>query len=168
MVLHVGQLLLDITIFLGMLIAETQVLKLFLYFVQPKSVGQRCIDVQSLSCYLVLLVGQLTAQRAHVVQAVGYLDKYHADVVTHGEEQFLEALCLCRRLVSEDSTRYLGESVGNLCYLGTEYILDILHRVVGILYHIMKQCSTYAGTAQPYLLAGNLRHGDGVHDVRFA
>ena len=34
MVLHVGQLLLDITIFLGMLIAETQVLKLFLYFGQ--------------------------------------------------------------------------------------------------------------------------------------
>ena len=32
----------------------------------------------------------------------------------------------------------------------------------------MKQCSTYAGTAQPYLLAGNLRHSDGVHDVRFA
>ena len=74
MVLHVGQLLLDITIFLGMLIAETQVLKLFLYLVQAKSVGQRCIDIQSLSCYLVLLVGQLTAQRAHVVQAVGYLD----------------------------------------------------------------------------------------------
>ena len=102
------------------------------------------------------------------MQAVGNLDEYHTDVIAHRQQEFLEGFCLSRGFVTEDTAGDLGQSVGNLCYLGTEYILDVLHRVVGILYHIMKQCSTYAGTAQPYLLAGNLRHGDGVHDVRFA
>ena len=166
--LHVGQFLLDASVFLGMLITEAEVLQFLLYLIQSEAVGQRCIDIECLSCYLVLLVGQLTAQCAHVMQAVGNLDEYHTDVVAHRQQEFLEGFCLSRSFVTEDTAGDLGQSVGNLCYLGTEDVFYILHRVIGILHHIMEQSGTDAGAAQPYLFAGYLSHSYGMHDIGFA
>ena len=78
-----------------MLVAEAQVLQFFFYLVQSQSVGQRGVDVQCFSGNLVLLVGQLTSQCAHVMQTVRNLDQYHPDVIAHGQQQFLERLGLC-------------------------------------------------------------------------
>ena len=77
-----------------MLVSEAQILKLCLYLVQTKTVGQRSVYVQRLSCNLVLLVWSLRLQGTHVVQAVA--DFYQDDpyIVAHGEQQFLEILCL--------------------------------------------------------------------------
>ena len=107
----------------------------------------------------------MAAKGSHVVQPVGYLDEYYPDVVAHGEQQFLERLCLCRSLVAEDSARNLGQSVHYLCYLGSEDIADVLYGVVGVLHHVVQQGGTDARAAKPYLLAGYLRHGYGVHDI---
>ena len=71
-------------------------------------------------------------------------------------------------MVAEDAAGYLGQSVDNLCYLGAEEILDVLDGVVGVFHHVVQQGGADGGGAQPYLVAGDARHGDGVHDVRLA
>ena len=63
---------------------ETEVFQFGFYLVQAESVGQGGIDIKGFARYLVLLVGRLTFQSAHVVQAVAYLNKCHAYVVAHG------------------------------------------------------------------------------------
>ena len=165
---HAGEPLGDGRIFLGMFIAEAQVLQLLLHLVEPQSVGKGRIDVERFAGYLVLLAGELAPQGAHVVQAVRNLDEDDTDVVAHGEKQFLERLCLCRCLVAEDASRNLGEAVHNLCHLLAEDVADVLGGIVGVLHHVVEQGGTDAGAAQPYLFACNLRHGDGVHDVGLA
>ena len=101
--LCVGEFVLDIVVLVGMLIFERKVFKFGLYLVQSESVGKRSIDVHGLAGYLVLLVGRLRSECAHVVQTVAYLNKYDADVVAHGEQEFLEVLGLCRSAVAEDA-----------------------------------------------------------------
>ena len=91
-------------VLLWVLVTETEVFKFGLYFVQSETVGERRVDVERLSCYLVLLVGGLRREGAHVVQTVAYLDEYDANVVAHGEQQLLKVLCLCRCLLAEDAT----------------------------------------------------------------
>ena len=151
-----------------MLVLKTEVLQFSLYLVKTESVGKRSIDIESLTGNLILFVSRLACQCAHVVQAVAYLDKYYAYVVAHGEQQFLEVLCLCRCLFTEYAAANLGESIHNLCHLGTEDVLDVLHGVVGVLHHVVQQCGTYTRRTESHLLACYLRHGDGVHDIRFA
>ena len=57
MFLHSCQLVLDSPVFLGVFVAEAQVLQLLFYLVQSQSVGQWGIDVQCLSGNLILFVG---------------------------------------------------------------------------------------------------------------
>ena len=53
------QLLGDASIFIGMLKFETQILKFRFDFVKSESVGKWSVDIECLSCYLVLFVGRL-------------------------------------------------------------------------------------------------------------
>ena len=92
--LCVGELVLDVVVFVGMLILERKVLQFGLYLVQSESVCQWRIDVHGLAGYLVLLVGWLRSECAHVVQTVAYLNKYDAYVVAHGEQKLLEVFGL--------------------------------------------------------------------------
>ena len=151
-----------------MLELEAQVFQFRLYLIEAQAVGQWCVDIEGLSCYLVLLVGWLRVQGPHVVQTVAYLDEDDSYVVAHGEQQLLEVFCLCRSLLSEDAATDLRQSVNNLCYLGSEDVLDVLYGVVCVFHHIVEQCRTDAGRAESDLSAGYLSHGDGVHDVGLA
>ena len=155
-------------ILIRVLIFKTEVFQFGFYLVKTESVGERGIDIQSLSCNLVFLVGRLTCQCAHVMQSVAYLNKDYAYVVAHGEQQLLEVLSLCRSLFTEYSTAYLGESIHNLRHLGTEDVLDILHGIVGILHHVVEKSCTYTRRTESHLLASYLRHCDGMHYIRFA
>ena len=56
--------------------------------------GQRGVKIKCFACDLELLGGEHRAERAHVVQAVGYFDENHADVIAHREQQFAEILRL--------------------------------------------------------------------------
>ena len=125
-----------------MLKSEAQVLKLCLYLVQTQSVCQWSVNIQSLTCNLILFVGRLTLQSSHVVKTVAYLNDDNTNVVTHREQQLLEVLGLCRSLFAEDTTTDLCKSVNNLCNLCTEDILDVFNGVVGILNNIVQQCGT--------------------------
>ena len=102
------------------------------------------------------------------METVTNLDEDDTDVIAHGEQELLEVLCLCRSLVAEDTATDLGQSIDNLCYLGTEDIGDVFHRVVGVFHHVVQEGSADAGRTEPHLLAGYLSHGDRVHDVRLS
>ena len=145
-----------------------EVFELGLHPVESEAVGEGRIDIERFAGNLVLLVGGLALQGAHVVQAVTYLDEDDADVIAHGEEQLLEVLGLGRSLVAEDTSADLRQSVDNLRHLGAEDVLDILGGVVGIFHHVVQQGGTDTHRAEPHLLAGYLGHGDGVHDIGFA
>ena len=158
----------DCLVFLRVFVLEAEVLELFLYLVQAEPVCQRSVDVERLARYLILLSGELAAQGAHVVQSVRYLYQYDSYVLAHREEQLLERLSLHRRFVAEDAARYLGQSIDNLRYLRPEDVGNVLYRVVRILYHIVQERRADTGAAQADVLARNLRHGDGMHDVWLA
>ena len=91
-----------------MLIAETQVLELGFNLIQPQAIGQRCIDVERLACNLILFVGRLRSQCAHVVQAIADFYEDDADVIAHREQQFFEVFGLCRGFVSKNAATDFG------------------------------------------------------------
>ena len=150
-----------------MFVLEAEVLEFGLDLVQAQAVGQRGVNVHRFAGYLVLLAGEHGAKGAHVVEAVGNLDKDDADVVAHGEQQLLEVFGLCGSLVAEDTARYLGQSVHNLGYLGAEDVLDVLDGVVGVFHHVVQQGGADGGGTQSDFSTHNLGYGDGVQYVRF-
>ena len=102
------------------------------------------------------------------MQAVRYLDKNHAYIVGHCQQQLLEVLCLCRSPVAEDATGYLGQSVHNLGDFRAEYVLYVFHGIVRIFYHIVQQGGTNGCRPQTYFGADNLCHSKRMHDVGLA
>ena len=158
----------DVFVFLGMLEAETQVFEFRLDFVEAESIGEWRVDVKRFACDFVLLVGWLRLERAHIVESVADFDEDDADVVAHRQQQFFEVLGLCRSLFAEDSTADFRQSIDDLGDFRAENILDVLDGVVGVLDHVVKQCRADARRTKSHFLAGNLRHGDGMHDVRLA
>ena len=144
-----GQFRLDGCVLGGVFELETEVLEFGFHLIESETVGQWGVDIECLTRNLILFVGRLRVEGAHVVQTVADLDEDDADIVAHGQQQFLEVLC-------------------NLCDLRSEDVLDILHRVVGILDDVVQEGCTDTGGAQSDLCTGDLCHGDGVHDIRFA
>ena len=67
------------------------------------------------------------------MESVGYLDKDDTDVITHGQQQFFEILCLSRSSVTEYAAGYFYD-LGNL---RAEQVLNIFYCVVGIFNYIM-------------------------------
>ena len=151
---------------IGVFVLETQVLEFRLDRVQTQTVGQRCVDIERLTGNLILFVGWLRLQGTHIMQTVGNLDEDHTDIVAHRQQQLLEVLCLCRCLLAEDAARDLRQSVDNLGHLRAKDILDILCRIFGIFHHVVEEGRTDTRRAQSDLLADNLCHRDGVHDIR--
>ena len=101
--LGVLQLFLDTVVLLRVLVVETEVLQLRFNLVESQAVGQRSVDIESLASNLVLLVGRLGGQRAHIVKSVADFDEDDADVLAHRQQQLLEVLCLSRCLFTEDA-----------------------------------------------------------------
>ena len=102
------------------------------------------------------------------MQSVAYLDEDNADVITHGKQQFLEVLSLCRSPISEDTTADLGQSVYDLSNLFAKDVLYIFNGIVGIFNDIMEQGSADAGRTKPHFLASYLCNSDRMHDIRFS
>ena len=166
--LRVGKFSLDIVVLFWMLVAEREVFEFSFYLVQAQAVCEWSVDVERLTGNLILLVSRLRLQSAHVVQAVANLDEYDTDVIAHREQQLLEVFCLRRRLVAEDTTRNLGQSVHNLRNLLAEDIRDILNSIVGILDNIVQECGADARRPESHLLHCDACHRNRVHDVWFA
>ena len=166
--LSISQFVYNCLVFFLVLVTETEVLQFALYLVESESVCQRSIDIECLTCNLIPFVGSLSTEGTHVMEAVGYLDKYDTDVITHREQEFLEVLSLSRSMVTENTTGNLRQSVNDLRNLRTEHIFDVLDCVVGILNYIVEQCRTDGCTAKSNLGTDNPGNSQRVHDVRFA
>ena len=126
--------------------------------------------VHRLAEYLVALVLGHVLYRPDVVETVGQLYDYDADVVVEGEEYPLEILGLQARLILVVVEGYLdfGEAVDEGGYLFAEEVFDILHRVVGIFHHVVEQGGAYRFIAQTYLRDHYPGHRHGVEDIGFA
>ena len=130
-------------ILLGVLVAETQIFELGLYFAQPQTVSDGGVYVECLAGYLVLFVDGHKFEGAHIVQTVGYLDEYHANIFAHRKEQFLEILGLLRCLHSKYSARDFCQPIDYHCYLLAKEVAYVLDGVVGILDYVVQQGGAY-------------------------
>ena len=166
--LRLCQLFLYLGIFFGMLVLETEVLQFGLYLVEAKAVGQGRKDVERFAGNLVLLAGQHTLERAHIVEAVGDFDEDDAHVVAHREQQLLEGFGLERSLVTEDAARNLRHAFHDVGHLGSEEVAQVVVRIVGIFLDIVEEGRTNTGATQSDFLASNLCNGDGVQNIGFA
>ena len=61
-------------VFFRMFILKTQIFQFRFYLIKSQPIGQRSIYIESLSCYLVLLIGKHRSQSTHIMKAVGYFD----------------------------------------------------------------------------------------------
>ena len=164
---RLGQLFDDLLVFFRMFIPEAQVFEFFLDFVKPEPVGQRGVNIERFARNLILFVGRLRTEGAHVVQAVGNLDEDDADVIAHGEQELFERLRLGGSLVAEDAARNLGQPVNNLRDFRAEDVGDVFHRVVGVFHHIVQERGANGRGTKPDFATHDLCHCDGVHDVGF-
>ena len=93
-----------VPVFFRMLVFEAKVLQLSLDFVQSQTIGEGSVKVQCFSCNLILLVGSLRLQSAHIVQTVCNLNEDDAYIIVHCEQQLFEVLCLSGGVLTEDTT----------------------------------------------------------------
>ena len=100
------------------------------------------------------------------MEAVGYLDQDHPDIVAHSQQQLPEVLRLCRSLFAEDTAGYLRQTVHDLGDLLAEHVLNILNRIFGIFHNIVQQSRTDGCRPQSHLAANDTRHRYRVHDIR--
>ena len=140
-----GELFLYCSILVRVFVFEAQVFKFGLYFVKSEAIGQWGVEIECLSGNLILFACGLACQGAHIMESVAYFDEDDTYVVAHGEQQFLEVLCLCRCLFAEDSTADFCQSVNDLRYFCAEDVFDVFGSIVGVFHHIVQQGCTDAG-----------------------
>ncbi len=92
---------------------EREVLELVLDLLHAEAVGERCVDVEGLSCNALLLVFGQGGQGAHVVESVGQLDDEHPQVLGEGHEHLAHAGCLLFLAGVEVKTVQFGDAVDN-------------------------------------------------------
>ena len=158
----------DLLVDLGLFVLEAEVFQFLLDFVEAEAVGQRRVDIQRLARYLVLFMLGLRTECSHIMKAVADLNQDDADVVAHGQQQLAERLSLCRCLLAKDAARDFREAIYDLRNLRTEEVLQVGNGELGVLHHVVQQRRADAGAAQTNLAAGNLRHGQRVHNIRFS
>ena len=157
----------EIFVCLGVEVFEAQILEFALHLRNTQAAGKRSVYLQRLLGYpLLTLVGE-KIERTHVVQSVGQLDYYHADVVCHRHEDLAEIfyVLLFVRLVMDlvelgdavDEGVYLVAEAGDYIVLGGGSVLD----------DVVKEGRGHGGRVQPEV---DEYFGDGarVSEVRFA
>ena len=102
------------------------------------------------------------------MEAVGNLDEDNAYVVAHREQELLESFGLQRGAVAEDAARYFRDALHDVGDFRTEEVAEVFVRVVSVFLHVVQECGADRGRPEPYFSAGDLRHGDGVQDIRLA
>ena len=146
---------------------HAEVFQFALYREQSEPVCQRCEQIYRFARDFYLLVLGHVAQCPHVVQAVGDFYQYYPDVVRQREQYLAEIFRLLRGVGIEDA-RHFGQSVDHRSYFWTEYALDVLDRIFGILHHVVKKRCDHGFDAEPYLLYHYFRYGNGMQKVRLA
>ena len=166
----------NLVVFLGFLELEPDVLHFRLDPVETQPVGQRNEDVHGLGKYLVPLVLGHELYGAAVVQTVRELYQDHPDVVIEGQQDALEVLGLEALGAGRGSFPVLvvqhgldlGESVHERGYFVAEQAPDVVHRVAGVLHHVVEQGGADGLVAQADFAHHYLGDLYGVQDIGFA
>ena len=79
---------------IGIYVLESEVFEFSANLAHAQAMGDGRVDFQGLARNLQLAVGRQVFKRAHVVQAVGKFDEYHANVVDHGQHHLADAFGL--------------------------------------------------------------------------
>ena len=110
-------------------VAEGQVLQLPLQLPYPQAVGEGGIDFQRLLGDAALPLRRQRPQRAHIVQAVGQLDKDHPQVFRHRHQHFSQVFRLPGPVGGaggmQGELAQLGGAINQLGDLGAEPGFDL-------------------------------------------
>ncbi len=101
------------------------------------------------------------------MEPVGDLYQDHAHVVRQGEQHLAEILRLLGGVGIEDA-RHLRQAVHHRSDLRTEDALHVLHRVLRVLHHVVKQRRHHRLDPQADFVDDDLRHGDRMQHVGLA
>ena len=157
----------DLLVLLRKAVLHAEILQFGLDGIESETVCQRREEVDCLAGDLDLLVLGHGAQRTHVVQTVGDLDKYDAHVVREREQHLAEIFGL-KRGVGIKYARHFGQAVDHRCDLVAEYVLYVFYRVVGILHHVVQQRCHDRLDAEADLVDDDFCHCDRMQEVRLA
>ena len=79
------------------------------------------------------------------MQTVGNFNQDHPDIFRHGKYQLAKIFSLCRSMFCKDASGNFSKTFNNLSYFRAKKILNILHRIIGILHHIVKKSRANRG-----------------------
>ena len=141
----IGYGLLQLAILARTAVAKREVLKLTLDVIQTEAVCQRSVEVVCLTCDFHLLIRTHTAQRTHIVQSVGQLDKQSVDIKAHRVKNLAKVINLLTMLIL--SLLLLSHSTDQKGHIVTKTLTNLVDSIVGILYHIVQEgCNNRVGT----------------------
>ncbi len=162
-----GHRLLDLPESLRLQHLERQVFQLPLEPPDAEAIGQGGIDLTGFAGNALLLLRLEGAEGAHVVQPISEFHQHNADVAGHGEKHPPQIFRLGFGVVGEMNAPELGHAFHQRPNLGAEVLLQLPGRHLRVLHHVVKKAGGDHRRAGPDV-AQQIRHGDGVDDVRLA
>ena len=133
------ELLLDLVVGDRVEIAHGEILELVLDRLHAEAVGYGGVDLHALERLVAALLILDALDGSHIVNAVGELDDYHADIVAHGYEHLADVLSLALLAVGIFDLADLGQTVDEVYDLLAEIDLYLVEGGVGILDGIVQQ-----------------------------
>ena len=147
-------------------ITEGQILQLPFNGIDTETMCQRRINFQCFPGNRLLLMHRHILHRAHIMQTVGQLNQYNADIACHRQKHFAIVFNLAIFLGNIFNFAQLGNTIYQIRYHGAELLFDILQLVIRILYHIMQEGSSqcFVIHLQSYKDADNANR---MNNIRF-
>ena len=150
-------------------ITEGQVLQLPFNGIDTKTMCQRRINLQCFPGNRLLLMHRHILHRAHIMQTVGQLNQYNADIACHRQKHFAIVFNLAVFLGNIFDFAQLGNTVYQIRYHGAELLFDIVQLVIRILYYIMQKgsCQCFVIHLQSHEDADNANRMDNIRFTGF-
>ena len=146
---------------------EGQIFELLFEAAHAETVGQRCIDLQSLVGNALLLLEWHRGDGAHVVETIGQLDDENPEVLGHRHQHLAHRRGLLGFLGVELDALELGDTIDDGRDFGTELTIDIGDGDLGVFNRIVKECGGDGGVVETDV-GDDLGHGERVVDVPLA
>ena len=154
-------------VLLGLDMLEREIFELPAHLRHAEAVCERCVQVARFLRNLASPLGRHPLERAHVVQPVGEHDQDDARVLRNRQQQLAVVLDLPFLHGGERQAADLGHPIDDGRHLLAERRLDVGHRDVGVLDHIV-----HPSARDPHSIALELREDlrdlDAVRDMRIA
>ena len=100
----------------------------------------RRVDVHSFVRYGAALFLAAVFQRAHIVQAVGKLDYYNANILTHSEQYLTDILGFLLFFGKYFHLAQLCNAIYEHSYIAAELLFKLLQCALCIFHNVMQQC----------------------------